>query len=299
MSRRKSVTDTRSGDFLAAGKRSRTLSPLLAPRAKVREPTRNGGHQVFRSLGSGNRGARPSRMITPRRQGVGAKGCSEDGCCYERGARIWRGAKGREEKSEGIERGVPLVRRPRARALTDQMYVLQPDNGSSRTSSGSPAALLDPLEAIVSGAFSLGPLPPRYVQRSHMATYRAGKTEKESQVTKQRGETAARRTHELATPARRHASTRSVPPRGSLSTVDPRMSGRSKRCRASRRERENRVAHVFTFLDVATRRASTSHPSGSSRPNEEDQLLSSTVSPSRSFLTGSARIFCLRTDLGD
>lgn len=205
MSRRKSVTDTRSGDFLAAGKRSRTLSPFLAPRAKVREPTRNGGHQVFRSLGSGNRGARPSRMIIPRRQGVGAKGC------YERGARIWRGAKGREEKSEGIERGVPLVRRPRARALTDQMYVLQPDNGSSRTSSGSPAALLDPLEAIVSGAFSLSPLPPRYVQRSHMATYRAGKTEKESQVTKQRGETA-RRTHELATPARRHASTRSVPP---------------------------------------------------------------------------------------
>ena len=32
----------------------------------------------------------------------------------------------------------------------DQMYVLQPDNGPSRTSSRSPAALLDLVEAIVS-----------------------------------------------------------------------------------------------------------------------------------------------------
>lgn len=93
--------------------------------------------------------------------------------------------KGREEaririveRNEGIERGVPLVRRPRARALTDQMYVLQPDNGPSRTSSGSPAALLDLVEAIVSRAFSLGPLPPYYVRCPHMATYRASKTEK-------------------------------------------------------------------------------------------------------------------------
>lgn len=82
------------------------------------------------------------------------------------------------ERNEGIERGVPLVRRPRARALTDQMYVLQPDNGPSRTSSGSPAALLDLVEAIVSRAFSLGPLPPYYVRCPHMATYRASKTEK-------------------------------------------------------------------------------------------------------------------------
>lgn len=82
------------------------------------------------------------------------------------------------ERNEGIERGVPLVRRPRARALTDQMYVLQPDNGPSRTSSGSPAALLDLVEAIVSRAFSLGPLPPYYVRCPHMATYRASKIEK-------------------------------------------------------------------------------------------------------------------------
>lgn len=58
------------------------------------------------------------------------------------------------------------------------MYVLQPDNGPSRTSSGSPAALLDLVEAIVSRAFSLGPLPPYYVRCPHMATYRASKTEK-------------------------------------------------------------------------------------------------------------------------
>lgn len=118
------------------------------------------------------------RKIIRRRQGVGAEGCSGN-----QGDRIeWRGEKrqgsGSWREIEGIERGVPLVRRPRARALTDQMYVLQPDNGPSRTSSGSPAALLDLVEAIVSRAFSLGPLPPYCVRCPHMATYRASKTEK-------------------------------------------------------------------------------------------------------------------------
>lgn len=75
-----------------------------------------------------------------------------------------------EERARGALGGVPFVRRPRARALTGQMYVLQPDNGPSRTSSGSPAALLDLVEAIVSRAFSLEPLPPHYVECPHMAT---------------------------------------------------------------------------------------------------------------------------------
>lgn len=76
----------------------------------------------------------------------------------------------RRGQGRGVLEGVPCVRGPRARALTDQMYVLQPDNGPSRTSSGSPAALLDLVEAIVSRAFSLEPLPPHYVECPHMAT---------------------------------------------------------------------------------------------------------------------------------
>lgn len=76
----------------------------------------------------------------------------------------------RREGAGGVLEGVPYVRGPRARALIDQMYVLQPDNGPSRTSSGSPAALLDLVEAIVSRAFSLEPLPPHYVECPHMAT---------------------------------------------------------------------------------------------------------------------------------
>lgn len=79
-------------------------------------------------------------------------------------------ARRRGEGARGVSEGVPYVREPRARALTDQMYVLQPDNGPSRTSSGSPAALLDLVEAIVSRAFSLEPLPPHYVECPHMAT---------------------------------------------------------------------------------------------------------------------------------
>lgn len=75
-----------------------------------------------------------------------------------------------EERPRGALGGVPFVRRLRARALTGQMYVLQPDNGPSRTSSSSPAALLDLVEAIVSRAFSLEPLPPHYVECPHMAT---------------------------------------------------------------------------------------------------------------------------------
>lgn len=54
--------------------------------------------------------------------------------------------------------------------------------------SGSPAALLDLVQAIVRGAFSLRPLPPRRVQCPHMATYRAGKTEKKNHGIQNSGE---------------------------------------------------------------------------------------------------------------
>lgn len=84
--------------------------------------------------------------------------------------RRYHGDDARRRGARGVLEGVPYVRGSRARALTDQMYVLQPDNGPSRTSSGSPAALLDLVEAIVSRAFSLEPLPPHYVECPHMAT---------------------------------------------------------------------------------------------------------------------------------
>jgi len=92
----------------------------------------------------------------------------------ERGREEGRGTDGRRERereqSQGILGGVPFVQGLRARALAGQMYVLQPDNGPPRTSSGSPAALLDLVEAIVSRAFSLEPLPPHYAECPHMAT---------------------------------------------------------------------------------------------------------------------------------
>lgn len=124
------------------------------------------------TLGSGQTG----RLFQD--DGDATTGCRRRGRVAAWGEGLGSGL--RSEGHEGIERGVPLVRRPRARALTDQMYVLQPDNGPSRTSSGSPAALLDLVEAIVSRAFSLGPLPPHRVQCPHMATYRGSKTEKEA-----------------------------------------------------------------------------------------------------------------------
>lgn len=73
----------------------------------------------------------------------------------------WKRGKKKEKKQQmnedskrvGDEGACHWLKGPGHAPGTGQMYVLQPDNGPSRTRSGSPAALLDLVFAIVNRAF--------------------------------------------------------------------------------------------------------------------------------------------------